>query len=188
MAPRKPIRAAQMRVTCRSLSRKRSMSQTLIFSKRRNNGESCRACLSSSLSSMRFGKCGKEAGEIFRIHESADRLLSSNMPSQERNNFEVFSAGMLWNTDQEDQSYHDVSEQDCLFAGCKNHDQGRNAVRARVRKCDAARKQGRVGLLTLKNSCCQLFEIFDLGTADKSAEHLADRFVVRICLQIFNKN
>src|SRR6516225_9012215 len=124
-----------MRVTCRSLSRKRSMSQTLIFSRRRNKGERRRVCLSSSLSSIRFGKSGEEAGKIFRIHESADRLLSSHMPSQEGNYFEVFSAGMFWNSDQEDQSNHHVSEQNRFFACGKDHDQGRNAVRARVRKC-----------------------------------------------------
>src|SRR6516165_8934629 len=100
----------------------------------------------------------------------------------------IFSTGMLWNTDQEDQSNLHVSEQNCFFAGRKDHDQGRNAVRPRMRECDAARKQGRIGLLTLKNSRCQLIEVFNLGTSIKSAEHRADRFGVGFSFQIFYEN
>src|ERR1700730_4275026 len=106
-APRSPIRPAQMRVTCLPLNRKWSASQTLILSRRRNSGESRRLWLASSAFSIRFwletfGKSCEEACEICRLHESVDRLLCSHVAGQERNNFQVFRAGVFWNADQED--------------------------------------------------------------------------------------
>src|SRR5262249_31476062 len=103
--------------------RKRSTSQTLIFSRRRNNGESCRFRVSSSALSIWFGKCSEKAGKVCRLHEPVERSFCSHMPNQERDNLEVFCAGMLRDTDQKNQSYPGVTEQNRFSAGRENHDQ-----------------------------------------------------------------
>src|SRR5262249_47422094 len=109
-----------MRVTCRSLSRKRSTSQTLIFSRRRNNRESRRFRESSSALSIWFGECSEKAGKICRLHEPVECSFRPHVPNQERDDLEVFCAGMLRDTDQKNQPYPRVTEQNRFFAGRKN--------------------------------------------------------------------